>query len=168
MWRMVSTVCFVALAISGTAFGLPPSNTPGSTVVALRLDLDGTQIGFLEDCAAFGSETEVTEVIIHQQNGQDIVRKIPGRTRLTNIACSRGLSQDTTFSDWREVVEQGNVTAARKDGSLIFFDQTLQELFRFNFTNAWPNKLMIDWDPAALGSPVTENIEFVIESLTRP
>lgn len=167
MWRMVSTVCFVALAVSATAFGLPPANDPPETVSFMQLILGGQQVSTLRECGSFGSESDIIEHKIIQPNGQEIIQKIPGRLRYTNILCSRGLSNDTAFSDWRKQVELGNVSTARTNGSLVFMSNTGQEVVRYNFTNAWPSKLMIHWEGAASSLPVTEEIEFVVESLTR-
>lgn len=167
MWRMVSTVCFVALAFSATAFGLPPANDPPETVSFMQLILGGQVVSTLRECGSFGSESEVIEHQVANPNGSQVTQKIPGRLRYTNILCTRGLSSDTAFSDWRRQVELGNVSAARTNGSLVFMTNTAQEVVRYNFTNAWPSKLMINWEGAASSSPVTEEIEFVIESLTR-
>jgi len=43
--------------------------------------------------------------------------------------------------DWRDMVVQGKVEEARRDGSIVMFDQSLQEVARWNFERAWPVKV---------------------------
>jgi phage tail-like protein len=38
-------------------------------------------------------------------------------------------------------VEDGKVDSARRDGSVIMFDQTLKEVARWNFERGWPMKV---------------------------
>jgi phage tail-like protein len=43
--------------------------------------------------------------------------------------------------DWRDEVVQGKVDDARRNGSVVMFNQSLQEVARWNFENAWPSKV---------------------------
>jgi phage tail-like protein len=42
---------------------------------------------------------------------------------------------------WREKVENGDINGARRDGSIIMFDQMGTEVARWNFEKAWPQKV---------------------------
>jgi phage tail-like protein len=42
---------------------------------------------------------------------------------------------------WRKQVEDGDVAGARQNGSVVMYDQTLAEVARWNFENAWPLKV---------------------------
>ena len=42
---------------------------------------------------------------------------------------------------WRKQVETGDVSGARRDGSIVMFDQTLSEVARWNFIRGWPSKV---------------------------
>lgn len=53
----------------------------------------------------------------------------------------RGITSNMDIWTWRKMVEDGNVQAARHDGSIVMFDQTLTEVARWNFENAWPLKV---------------------------
>jgi len=39
------------------------------------------------------------------------------------------------------MIVAGNVESARKNGSIIMFDQQFSEVARWNFENAWPLKV---------------------------
>ena len=43
--------------------------------------------------------------------------------------------------DWREKIVQGGVDENRKNGSVVMFNQGLEEVARWNFENAWPLKV---------------------------
>jgi phage tail-like protein len=43
--------------------------------------------------------------------------------------------------EWRKQVEDGDVESARRDGSIIMYDQQLQPVARWNFERAWPSKV---------------------------
>jgi phage tail-like protein len=43
--------------------------------------------------------------------------------------------------DWRKQVEDGNVDSARRDGSIIMYDQHLAPVARWDFEGAWPVKI---------------------------
>ena len=56
-------------------------------------------------------------------------------------------------------IEDGKITDARKNGSIIMLDRELKEAARWNFTNAWPSKVS---GPA----PKADGNEIAIEELT--
>ena len=43
--------------------------------------------------------------------------------------------------DWRELIVNGQVEDARRNGSVIMYNQKLEEVARWNFENAWPLKV---------------------------
>jgi phage tail-like protein len=53
----------------------------------------------------------------------------------------RGITSNMDIWTWRKQVEEGDVLGARKNGSVIMYDQTGKEVARWNFENAWPSKV---------------------------
>ena len=45
------------------------------------------------------------------------------------------------FKEGVETVVQGQVDDARRNGSIVMFNQSLEEVARWNFENAWPLKV---------------------------
>ena len=69
--------------------------------------------------------------------------------------------------EWRKLVEDGDVEGARRDGSVVMFDQHLKEKARWNFMQAWPSKISGP-TPKAEGNEITlEEITIVHEYITR-
>ena len=140
------------------------TNTQPRPVTHMTVEIDGATIGTLRSCEEFGSETAVLQVT--SGNG-GTVTKVPGATTFLNIVCSASLTTDKTLANWRKLVENGDIAAARKNGALIMLDSVGQEITRYNFTNGWPSSLKVKWEGAAAGTPATETISIVIENLVR-
>lgn len=105
------------------------------------VEVSGVINGFFTEVSGLGSETETVEHKIVGPNGQQVVRKVPGRLKWENITLKRGITSTMDIWDWRKMVEDGDVDSARKDGSIVMYDQTGSEVARWNFQKAWPSKV---------------------------
>lgn len=105
------------------------------------VEVSGVISGFFTEVSGLGSETETVEHKIVGPNGQQVVRKVPGRLKWENITLKRGITSTMDIWDWRKMVEDGDVDSARKDGSIVMYDQTGSEVARWNFQKAWPSKV---------------------------
>jgi phage tail-like protein len=122
------------------------------------VEVSGIVGGYFTECSGLGSEHEVVEHKI-VKDGRTIVRKIPGRLKWGDITLKRGITTNMDMWDWRKMVEDGNVSSARKNGSIIMFDQEFNEVARWNFTSGWPSKV-------SGPSPKADGNEVGIEELT--
>lgn len=123
------------------------------------IDISGVITGYFTECSGLGSEHEVIEHKVITEKGTEVIMKIPGRLKWENITLKRGITRAMDIWAWRKEVESGNVESARRDGSVIMFDQTLQEVARWNFLRAWPVKVT---GP----QPKADSNEIGIEELT--
>lgn len=155
-----SLVVLVVLAFSTPAIARPEGDPPVGFHFAL--EVDGAPLGFFRSVEGLGSENEVTEFI----SGDDgSVHKIPGRLRYFNVTLERGLTADLTLAAWRDLVESGNYTAARKNASLIIYDSSLTAIARWQLHDAWPSKLEALADPE--GGLFVEKITLAVERMLR-
>jgi phage tail-like protein len=104
------------------------------------VDIQGVVQGFFTECSGLGSETEIVEHKV-VKDGVEVVMKIPGRLKWENIVLKRGITSNMDVWTWRKQVETGDVAGARRDGSIVMFDQTLSEVARWNFIRGWPSKV---------------------------
>lgn len=104
------------------------------------VDIQGVIQGFFTECSGLGSETEIVEHKV-VKDGVEVVMKIPGRLKWENIVLKRGITSNMDVWTWRKQVETGDVAGARRDGSVVMFDQTLSEVARWNFIRGWPSKV---------------------------
>lgn len=123
------------------------------------VDISGVITGYFTECSGLGSEHEVIEHKVVTEKGTEVVMKIPGRLKWENITLKRGITSSMDIWTWRKEVESGNVDSARRDGSIIMFDQQLTEVARWNFLRAWPVKVT---GP----QPKSDSNEIGIEELT--
>jgi phage tail-like protein len=105
------------------------------------VDLQGHVTGYFTECSGLGSETETIEHKVINESSVEVVMKVPGRLKWENIVLKRGITSDMQIWQWRKMVEDGDVNGARCDGSIVMFDQSLTEVARWNFQNAWPVKV---------------------------
>ena len=105
------------------------------------VEFQGQVIGAFRECTGLGSETEVVESKQSGPKGELVLKKVPGRTKFTNITLKRGITDAMDMWRWRKLVEDGKIDEARKNGSVVMFNQKGDEVARWNFFNAWPSKL---------------------------
>ena len=103
------------------------------------LEVQGVISAFFSSASGFSNSSEV---ITHQAvdaAGKSVIQKIPGDLTWDDITLNRGLTDDLALWDWRQQVIDGDVVGARKDGSVIMYNQASQEMARWNFRNGWPS-----------------------------
>lgn len=103
------------------------------------LDVDGVVSAYFKEASGFSNSSEV---ITHQAvdaQGRSVIQKIPGDLTWDDISLRRGITDDTALWEWRQKVIDGDVGSARANGSIIMFNQSNEEVARFNFTNGWPS-----------------------------
>ncbi|MDQ4075383.1 MAG: phage tail protein [Chloroflexota bacterium] len=105
------------------------------------IEMQGMVTGYFTECSGLGSEHEIIEHKVVDEKGREVVQKIPGRLKWQDITLKRGITDNMDIWNWRKQVEDGDIEAARCNGSVVMFDQSYTELARWNFENAWPSKV---------------------------
>lgn len=105
------------------------------------LEVQGQIAGFFMEVGGLGSETEVTEHSVVTPSGQQVIKKVPGRLKWEDITLKRGITSDMMLWDWRKMVEEGQVEGSRRNGSIVMYDQSGNEVARWNFEKGWPSKV---------------------------
>jgi len=105
------------------------------------LDVQNQISGYFTEVSGLGSETEIVEHKVMSTKGVEAVMKVPGRLKWDNITLKRGITSNMDIWKWRQMVEQGQIQAARANGSIVMYDQTLKEVARWEFKNGWPSKV---------------------------
>ena len=123
------------------------------------VDLQGIVQGYFTECSGLGSEQEVIEHKVVNEKGVEVMLKIPGRLKWENITLKRGITESMDVWEWRQQVEDGDVEGARRDGSIVMFNQKLEPVARWDFRRAWPVKV-------SGPQPKADSNEIGIEELT--
>ncbi len=131
------------------------------------LDVQGVIAGYFTECSGIGSETEIAEQKAVNEKGVQVVMKVPGRLKWSDVTLKRGVTSDMQLWDWRKMVEDGDVASARKNGSITMFDQALTPKAKWDFKNAWPSKISGP-TPKSDGNDISlEEITIVHEYIVR-
>jgi phage tail-like protein len=131
------------------------------------IDISGAVSGYFTECSGLGSEQEVIEHKVTTESGQEIIMKLPGRLKWDNIVLKRGITSSMDIWDWRKQVEDGEVETARRNGSVMMYDQHLNVVARWNFENAWPVKVSGPQPKADSNEIGVEELTIAHEYITR-
>jgi phage tail-like protein len=123
--------------------------------------------GSFRECTVVSAEHEPAEYKFADEKGNPGYYAIPGRMKFGRITLKRGLTDDMSIWKWRKEVEDGNVKAARTNGSIMMCDQDGAPLAEFNFENAWPLKVSGPTPNANSNEIAMEEVEIICEKVWR-
>lgn len=137
------------------------------TTFSFVLEIDGVELASFRKCSGVEAETETIEYKEATKDGKMIIRKVPGAMKWSDITLERRIDESKALWEWRKQVQEGDVDAARRTGSIVIKDSTQQEVARWNFEQGWPSK----WTGAELDAGsneiATEKLTITHEGLTR-
>lgn len=131
------------------------------------LEFDGITEAYFKEVTGLDSETEVIEHRTTGKNGNLVVQKVPGALKWSNIVFRRGLTDNMVLHDWRKKIEEGQIEANRKNGSIVMLGPDNAERARYNFVKAWPCKFKGPQLDASKNEIAIEEMEIAHEGLTR-
>jgi phage tail-like protein len=105
------------------------------------LEVSGAVSGFFTEISGLGSETEIVEHKVVTPGAQEIIQKIPGRLKWTEITMKRGVTAEMDMWKWRKLVEDGEVDKARTHCSVVMMSRAGKPVAQWDFVNAWPSKV---------------------------
>ncbi|RKH06551.1 phage tail protein [Corallococcus carmarthensis] len=106
-----------------------------------RVLIDGRPVAGLSKMSALKKSTEAVEW--REAGDPSIVRKMPGRTKFEPITLEAGLTHDTTFEEWANLVNNLDGSAAmslakyRKDIAIEVLNLQSTPVLRFKVRRAW-------------------------------
>ena len=140
------------------------------------LEIDGEVITQLSEVSGLELELEVTEVQQQLASGQYSQRKAFSKPKWTGEITIKRLaptdaSQDSLWKWFNEIrnkgMKLGELSAQRKNGSVVIYDSSLAEVARWNFYDGWPSKISQDSVSVTGNEPVFETVTIQHEKLER-
>lgn len=107
------------------------------TTFAFHIEVEGIELATFKEASGFESTTEIIEYKEANQDGRLVIRKVPGSRSWSDITLRRGITDSLAMWEWRKQVLDGQVDEARRDGSIVLYDSTGEEVVRYNFFNGW-------------------------------
>lgn len=131
------------------------------------IEFQGAVSGVFQECTGLGSENEVVESKGSSPEGKFVIKKIPGNLKWNAITLKRGLTKEMDMWKWREMVEKGMISEARKNGTITMYDYKGEPVAKWDFVNAWPSKLTGPAVDAKQDAVAIEELQIVHEGYTR-
>lgn len=106
-----------------------------------KVKIDNQYVAGLSKCTALKRTTEVTPW--REGGDPSTTRQLPGKTKYEAITLEAGVTHDTTFEDWANLVHnfQGDAAMSlknfRKDIAIDVFNEAGQKVFSYNVFRCW-------------------------------
>jgi phage tail-like protein len=155
------TVIVVLIAVAGgvSVMSRGPETAPRRH--SFVVNIEGHDLGSWQKVSGL----DVAFDVIEFREGSGPTRYFPGATKYTTIKLERTFTGDTKLTDWFTAFSQTPTERVR--GTIILFDPAHTEVARWNFENAWPQKLTGPVLNAGTNDVPVESIELVHEGFTR-
>jgi phage tail-like protein len=129
------------------------------------MEIDGVTVAEFREVTGISEEIEPIIHLEANSEGKTVVRKTPGKHNHGDITLKRGRTDSNDLWSWFQKVQQGNMSEARKNGSIVLYDYANEEVSRFNFINAWPSRVSVGSLSAGSSEIVLEECTIVHEGL---
>lgn len=129
------------------------------------LEIDGIEIKDIQEVSGLKLEVDDIEMKANTPSGQMVIKKLPGRKKAGEITLTRGMTHNKSWSDWIKKVFEGDMTGARKGGSVKVYDYKGEVVQTFNFLNGWPKSLEVGSLKAGDTTVLTETLIISHEGL---
>lgn len=157
-FALAALVCS-AQTVAAQVKGDPP---PPPLAVLEVLGSPATTVELLE---GLGQEHEVIQHKVVNPNGQEVVTKLPGRLKYTDLALRR-TATDSTFEDWRDAVRNGS--GFERNATLTILDpDTGDTIATFALQGAWPSSYSLSDGGDAGATTLVETVILVVQSIQR-
>ncbi len=128
-----------------------------------RVEIDGLTVAAFSEVSGLTADGDPVEY----REGTDPVnnvRKLVGLRKYANLMFKRGYVQDNTLWQWYQRIANGQPD--RRNGSVVLMNEAHQDVMRWNFENAWINKIEGPGLNATSNEVAVESMELVHEGLT--
>ena len=106
-----------------------------------KVKVDNQYVAGLSKCTGLKRTTEVTPW--REGGDPSTTRQLPGKTKYEAITLEAGVTHDTTFEDWANLVHnfQGDAASSlknfRKNISIDVYNEAGQKVFTYNVFRCW-------------------------------
>ncbi len=128
-----------------------------------RVEIDGIGVGAFSEVSGLTADGDAVDY----REGTDAinnVRKLTGLRKFTQLVFKRGYIKDQRLWQWYERIAAGQDD--RRNGSVVLRNEAQKDVMRWNFENAWVNKIEGPAFKAAGNEVAIESMELVHEGLS--
>jgi phage tail-like protein len=102
---------------------------------------------YVAGLSKMGSLKRSTEMVEWREAGENILsRKLPGKTKFEGVTLEAGVTYDTTFQDWADLVNDFkshslvNLVEFRKNITVDMFNESGVKVISYNLYRCWPSE----------------------------
>jgi phage tail-like protein len=145
------------------------TDLPQDALAAQRfsIEIDGVSIVQFQEISGTASELEVIELKENDAKGRPVIKKMIGAYKPPTITLKRAANSSMDLWQWHKEGLDGKLGGARRNGSIVQYDFGFVEVARYNFTNAWVQKLTLSGMKAGENQPSVEEVQIVCETFER-
>lgn len=127
-----------------------------------RVEIDGITVASFSEVSGLTAEGDPVD---YREGDEKFnwSRKLVGLRKFSNITLKRGYTQNKELWVWYRSVANG--TVERKNGSIVLMDEARNDVMRWNFRNAWINKIDAPSFNASGNEVAIESAELVHEGV---
>jgi len=150
-----------------------PGNTEFLASCLFYFEADGITEKFIKEISGLGVENTPAQEVHGSTKGGKILRQAtPTVVKFTNITIKLVATADVDLYKWykqcnEDMGKPRQWLSNRKAGSVVAYNQQLQEVARWNILNTYPVKYTGPTLTASGGDMATETIELVHEGIER-
>lgn len=128
-----------------------------------RLEIAGLTVASFSEAAGLVAEGDAVD---YREGDEKVnwVRKLIGLRKFNNITLKRGYTKNRELWNWYGKVANG--VNDRRDGAIVLMDEARQDVLRWEFVKAWPNKIEGPSLNAAHNEVTMESVELCHEGLS--
>jgi phage tail-like protein len=142
-----------------------PSPEDALAGYSFSVEIDGVTIAQFKEVSGINAEIQTIEHRENKVGGLPVMKKLPGARKWGDLTLKRGRTDNKALWDWIKSVQDGNMAAARKNGSIVLMDYQHGETSRFSFVNGWPSKVSVGSLNAGGNDILIEEVTIVHEGL---
>jgi phage tail-like protein len=147
--------------------GLPSLPNDALASYHFSVEIDNTEIAQFSELSGITSEIDVIDLKENMRDGKPLIKKLPGARKPPTITLKRAKSASMDLWNWHYAMYQGDVSTARRNGSVVLYSYDQGEVARYNFLNGWVSKITMGAAKAGANEVLTEECTIVCEELTR-
>jgi phage tail-like protein len=136
-----------------------------TTGCTFGFEFDSIVITAIQEVSGLKMEQDVIELKQNTPDGKYVIKKLPGRPKAGEVTLTRGLTADTSFDEWANASQFGQMETARRGGSVIVYAPDGTAIKRYKLTNAWPKSLEIGSLKAGDTNVLTEKLTITYEAM---
>lgn len=131
------------------------------------LEIQGVEEATFQQCTIGDSSHDVVEHRETDKSGKQYITKQPGNLKFGDIVLKQAITESMDLYNWRQMVVDGKIDEARKNGSVVFRDAENNAIAIYNFKRGWPSKYKAADVNTGTAAVAIQEITLAVEYIVR-